>query len=353
VAALQERLTRENVHFDTRAKLTEAGFGSARRDHPSEADLDAIAEFQSAVARVVDAANAEKLKPILQLTRASLQAQFEASARSFRVTKLSNHHGSVDAPANDQSDEIVHKIDELTNLLASVGSVVRQRLAGKMLALKGRGTEATSLEWHALTREITDAVRAERERVTRDRVADELDALIARIDGPTADDLRARILAATTLNDIEHLRPQIHAAIADAERVAEREFVVSQALEVWRELGYVADADFVAHTAAGGAGLLYRDEWPDHALQVRLGSDGASLGTNVVAFGETSALRDADIESESCALVGGFQHALGERGLTVALTRRTDAGKLPVQRLSTRKAKTSANVRKEARRFGR
>lgn len=318
---LRNELRRDAVEFDVAVALARAGFGSTRSEHPSEADLDELAHFQATVETVVSEARRARTDAYVLRTRSALV-------------------GRTTSPTHDADpraqDDIAPSAERLVELLAEVPDAMRDPLTLQVAELVATDANGSSRSWLTLTRTITDAVRASRDAVLRDRLARELKSVIARIEGPTADDLRAQLAAATDSTAVERLRPRVLAAVTAAEHESERAHVVRSAIEVWRELGYVADADLVDLTLAGGSGLLKRDEWPDHALQIRLASDGLSIGTNVVALTETDPRRDLEVEEESCRDIGTFMRGLDARGLSTRLSRHKAPGELPVQRLRHR-----------------
>ncbi|MFT4187311.1 MAG: hypothetical protein QM621_01860 [Aeromicrobium sp.] len=352
---LQAQLRREGLSFDVFASLAEQGYGSARRDHPSDADLDTLDTFQKAVERARQAAGAERTRRIVEQTRAALRER--ARETEFTVTRLSSSPASrtraTPTPSRDADAERAareKKIQSLLELLAQTSSEDREQLTSEIVRLSQARTPSDDRAWLTLTRRVTDAVREQRDRAARDEAARDLLTIVARVTGPAADDLTARVHAAGALTAVERLRPDVLAAVAQAELEAERAFVVATALDVWRDLGYEADDDFAAMALTSEGGLLRRDAWPDHALLVRVSPTSTRINTNIVALGETDPLRDTEVEEESCGWIGDFQEGMRARQVEAPLARRHPPGALPVQRRAAPQRDTRTRRTQETQR---
>lgn len=312
--------------------LAAVGYGLRRLRQPTDADLDAVEELQRAQSAVVDSVERELVEVATARSASALAAlQRElATTTDFVVTALASSPERGATARSAPSGDLIALLGETGDRQEELTREVER------LLVDGRGADRRV--WLELASRVSAAVRQEQDRCRRVRLREELEAIVARIDGPAARALLDRLASAPDSNAVEALRPTVVEAVRRAELEDERAFVIAQAADAWRELGYETGPEFAELALAGDAALLTRRGWSDHALQVRFDADGLGMATNVVAVGESSAVRDNEIEVEHCADAAGLTEALAIRGVDVVLTRRVEPGALPMQRLNAEQA---------------
>ncbi|MFI8774646.1 hypothetical protein ACIGKQ_21140 [Gordonia sp. NPDC062954] len=312
--------------------LADGGFRRRSLATPVDAELDRIEDFSRAVSAA------------LTQCRTAISERLAADVRA-RLGELSGALGGVDAinvsalsdrevasrREFDRSEQTANvRGEELLGLVGRTGERSAE-LAERVMKAVSNG--ADQYTWLELARDINDAARAQTDRVAREGLADEMRALIARIDDEqVAADLTARVDAAASRSFLEARRSEILAAITKAEEDSERRYILEQAAEVWRELGYEVDTGFAEVALTGEAALLHRSDWPSHALQVRFPAGRSEIATNVVALDETSTTRDREVEEEHCVNVAEFSDELANRGVEATLRRSNPPGARPVQK---------------------
>lgn len=344
VRQLEEIATRceaAGIPFDVGDHLRSMDYSTARLATPSDADLDRVEELarlRTAVAgRVDEEATALARRRARQALR-ELQHELQTET-VFEDTDL----GRVEAKATATT------ADRWSELLGSTGEW-QEGLTRELQALVVSADAADKNAWLGLATRVSDAVRRENDRRARELLRDEFAAMTARVAGPVAATLMARVDAAADSAAVEALRPVVVAAIAAAELDAQRSYVIAQAIEVWRELGYEAGPEFVELALAGDAALLDHRDWPGHALQVRFSAEGTGIATNVVAIAPSDAVRDKEVEEDHCADLAAFQAGLAHRGVDAPLIRRAAAGQLPVQHLDEATVRERRRTRTSTRR---
>lgn len=344
---LARRCRTAQIECDVWRELGSAGYERGNLGHPSEADLDAIARLEQArdqIVRRVNEVESERAAGRAQEALAALRSELDA-AGPLVVTALT-------AASTKRGDRThADTVQLLTGLLGSTGER-RQDLTSELENLVENGHRTDRQAWLVLAGHIADAVRQERDRHAQLRLRDELAALVARVEGPVATSLLARIDAAPDRASLESLRPKVIEDVRAAERESERAFVIEQAAEVWRELGYEPGPEFTEVAISGAALLLSRRGWSQHALQVRFDRGGLGIATNVIATGDSSPVRDAEIEKGHCVDIGSFTSRLTARGIDAAVVRSTPAGALPMQRLNGDEVKARRRRRAAARKVG-
>lgn len=351
VELMHAQLATLGVDVNLTVDLTTAGYPPSRVSNPGERYLDRVDDFSRSVSTVLARARRAIADRAAADVRRNLAGLLEASD-TIRVSNLDEV--AVRHPVRVVEAGVAQpstpKSEVLLDLLARTGSS-REELASRIEAAVR--ADVGERGWLAIARDVAAAARSESDRVERDVLADELRALVARIDDPKVTaDLVARIEAAPTRSILESRRPEILDAITAQELHAQRRYVLAQAVEVWRELGYEVAANLEETALDGSANLLYRDGWPDHALQVRFAGGRDQLATNVVSFGATSPDRDREIEEDHCSDAPEFTRRLADRGVRAALTRAKPAGVLPVQKLSAEATRGTARRAQARRTFG-
>ncbi len=327
---LTRRAGRAGVRFDVTAELARAGYPASRLANPTDGDLDQVAQLASArrdvaarLDRVMDEVNASLAEAAIAKVQDTLGA-----AGDFVVTALSR---TVTASTDAEGTSNCASERQLTLISAALGRCGpdREMLCAEFTDLLQRQPDQqTCLRFAA---KVASAVRTEHERAARARLRDEFVSMIARIDGPEADTIAARIDAAPSVSALEALRPMVTARIEEVERIDECRFILGQAAEVWRSLGYDIGPEFEEIALDGDTTIVPHRTWVGHALQVRFDPDTGSLATNVVATKDSTPVRDREIENEHCSHADAFTTELAARGISMHLVRQTPAGELPMQ----------------------
>ena len=160
----------------------------------------------------------------------------------------------------------------------------------------------------------------------------DLQALAAELDR-TTDGARTELLASELRRRVQLLA---ESALQDEVRRAQA-LVVEQSLQ---DLGYqveeIADTLFVE----GGVAHFRKSHWGDYMVRMRVAQGGGSINFNVVRAvdadqveGEAS-VQDHLAEDRWCAEFPALLKTLAARGMHLEVTRRLEAGELPVQRVA-------------------
>jgi hypothetical protein len=164
--------------------------------------------------------------------------------------------------------------------------------------------------------------------------------LIARLAalGPLPDTIEAltREIAATPPGDRrELLEMELRRAIQLFEEDAARQASALVLEQTLKDLGYqvepVSDTLFVS----GGVVHFRRPGWQDYQVRLRLNAGANTANFNVVravdAGNNERSVLDHIAEDRWCAEFPALLQALADRGLNLEVTRRLEAGELPVQ----------------------
>ncbi len=194
----------------------------------------------------------------------------------------------------------------------------------------------------ALATQLRGAVQREREAAHKQRsdAAAAREFLAALPDAAPAALIAAleRVAAAVEPMD-DALRAAAAEAIAGAAEAQESELNEAAALvlqESLRDLGYEVEEIETTLFAAGGAIHFRRAGWESYFVRMRVDAQDETVNFNVVrARGdeETAERRrlDALAEDRWCAEFPRLLETLASRGLALDVTRRLDAGEVPVQ----------------------
>ena len=147
--------------------------------------------------------------------------------------------------------------------------------------------------------------------------------------------LEAELAAAPSQERRELLEVELRRAIqAYQQEAAERAsaLVLEHTLQ---ELGYQVEPIAETLFVDGGVVHFRRADWGDYQVRLRLNASGKSANFNVVraidAGNSERSVLDHVAEDRWCAEFPALLRALGERGLQLEVTRRLNAGELPVQ----------------------
>jgi hypothetical protein len=149
----------------------------------------------------------------------------------------------------------------------------------------------------------------------------------------SADGSRAELLASELRR-----RVQLHAeeALRDEVRRAQA-LVVEQSLQ---DLGYQVEDIESTLFVEGGVAHFRKSHWGDYMVRMRVEPGGGSLNFNVVRAVDAdqvegqASVQDHLAEDRWCAEFPALRRALEARGLPLQVTRRLEAGELPVQRVA-------------------
>lgn len=348
LTATDARCRATDLEVDVWRELAAVGYDRSRLQRPSDADLDGVADLErgrAAVSRRLEEAATARAAARAQVALDGLRAALDTNGELV-VTALAPVAAAAPTPS-----AVKAPVELLSGLLGSTGERQAQ-LTAELERLLDSDRAAGRQDWLEYAARVADGARAERDRHDRAALRDEFVAIIARVSGPAAETLIARIDGAPDRASLEALRPTVLAAVRAAELDAERAFVIAQAIEVWRELGYEPGPEFSEVALSGDAALLPHRDWTAHALQVRFDEDGLGLATNVVATSATDPLRDKEIEDDHCADIAAFTESLAGRGVDASLVRRVAAGALPMQHLDAETVTARRRRRAAVRRTG-
>ena len=341
IESVEEQARLLGLACEARSELDASGYSRRRLRNPSDDDLDSVELFSTSVGLALTAARTSLSSQQARVAIASLSGlQAAIISSGIDSSNLSAHQSRPSEQAVQQEVAALgkDKADKLIALLGQAGDERGELLQRTRRTLSNAAT--TERDWLALTADVTSAVRMNSERIELARRADELRALVARLDNHyVVDDLLARIDNSASLAVLESRRPEILDAIRAEERTSERRFIVEQAVEVWRELGYETGTDIHEVVLRGDPIVLHNSSWPDHGLQVRYVPAREQLRTNVVSLADTSAERDREVEEDHCTDVPEFTRTLGGRGISAELVDAKPAGALRVQRHTAATAK--------------
>ncbi|WP_030165164.1 hypothetical protein [Spirillospora albida] len=209
----------------------------------------------------------------------------------------------------------------------------------------------------------------------------DLERILARLLPDAADDERqavadaVRLLAdAGTSDEAEGVLQEVRLRIGDANRrveerreaqrrrraeadaaaqaEVERRYVLDSITSAFEDLGYEVRAGFETVTAAGGALVLSRGNWPDHSVRMRVedAQVRASLTRERPAESEDDRRLDVEREEEWCAAFEAARERLEDAGVRAAVSWRLDPGirELPVSE-AARQTRTRTGHRERSR----
>jgi len=161
----------------------------------------------------------------------------------------------------------------------------------------------------------------------------ELQALAAELDR-TTDGARAELLASELRRRIQLLAEN---ALQDEVRRAQA-LVVEQSLQ---DLGYQVEEIQDTLFVEGGVAHFRKSHWGDYMVRMRVAQGGGSINFNVVRAvdadqveGGEASVQDHLAEDRWCAEFPALLKTLAARGVQLEVTRRLEAGELPVQRVA-------------------
>jgi hypothetical protein len=146
--------------------------------------------------------------------------------------------------------------------------------------------------------------------------------------------VRTAAEAARTDADVDDAEAAAGRLRRQHEAEQDREYVVHQTRVALAELGYEVGEEFESVAVAGGPAVVTRADLPDHGLQLRFLPGSQRLLSNVVAFGDTSAVRDEEVEDITCHDIEALQEAWRREGIEGEFRHRQAPGAVRVERVS-------------------
>jgi hypothetical protein len=239
-------------------------------------------------------------------------------------------------------------VAELEALLASAGGRFGERLRAVATAAAGAAAPGIDelLSAYVLQREMQDGLdprETERLRATAARVLSRL-PLAAGEDVPAELEALARAIvlapsldrAETLAVELRHAVQQRRESVAAAQARDDQEAAALVLEQSLRDLGYEVEDIEATLFADGGTVHFRRAGWESYFVRLRVDAREATVNFNVIrARGdeESSERRrqDALAEDRWCAEFPRLLQTLAARGLRLDVTRRLEAGELPVQ----------------------
>ncbi|WP_028604843.1 hypothetical protein [Ottowia thiooxydans] len=162
-------------------------------------------------------------------------------------------------------------------------------------------------------------------------VSEELRALATELDS-TLDGTRAELLTSELRRRIQLYAEQaLHEEVQKAQAL-----VVEQSLQ---DLGYQVEEIESTLFVEGGVAHFRKSHWGDYMVRMRVAEGGRSVNFNVLRAmdagqAEEPSVQDHLAEDRWCAEFPALLKALAARGVHLEVTRRLEAGELPVQRVA-------------------
>lgn len=281
-----------------------------------------------------------------QQGEAALQAQAAAAEqRLAQLATLSAQWGGGQAlevarPQRPESADVAALAAYVRGLEAFADEAQRQLMtvwAGQPAAAgEGHGLEALLL---AAAQAVPTALQRPSERFLA-RIAHlgpvpaDLQVVAQELD-QTREPVRAELLA-TELRR----RVQLHAQAALADEVQRAQALVME--QSLMDLGYQVDGIESTLFVEGGVAHFRKSHWGEYMVRMRVADAGRSINFNVVravagaqagAAAEGLSVQDHLAEDRWCAEFPALLKALAARGMQLDVTRRLEAGELPVQRV--------------------
>ena len=291
-------------------------------------------------------ADGQRQSAAQQQGEAALQAQAAAAEqRLAQLATLSAQLGGGQAlevarPQRPESADVAALAAYVRGLEAFADEAQRQLMtvwAGQPAATgEGDGLEALDALALAATKAVPTAPQRPSERLLA-RIAHlgpvpvELQAVAQELD-QTAEPMRAELLA-TELRR----RVQLHAQAALADEVQRAQALVME--QSLMDLGYQVDGIESTLFVEGGVAHFRKSHWGEYMVRMRVADAGRSINFNVVravadeAAAEAPTVQDHLAEDRWCAEFPALLKALAARGMQLDVTRRLEAGELPVQRV--------------------
>lgn len=308
------------------------------------------AEQQQALA----AANERRVREVLA-RNARIAALAEAVVAADTSITLPTPFDFANPPRDvgewlERIDRRLDVVDaELTTALGT-GSGIAINASGDLVADVRVDRSATiNTDVHADVRRLLGRLSSD---VTATELAPALTAAQLALSASRSDadtylnELRIRVKHANT-QAADRQQRHVAGALANAERTVIREAVT----RTLADLGYEVRAGFETLTARDGEVYVTRDDWPDHAVKVRI--DDHQLRVAMVRTSEPTSAedrrRDAEREDEWCESFAELRQRLAGAGMATTVSWSVDHMTLPVVKTSAAKRRSDTAQRQRER----
>ena len=271
---------------------------------------------------------------------AALQAQADAAEqRLAQLAELSERLGNgmalkVAQPQRPHTEDFISLADYVRAMEAFTQDAQGMLLTALAGQPSGDG-EPGELGLPLARADQADATRPSQRLLQRIAHMGPVPALIQsladELDG-TTDAVRLELLTSELRR-----RVQLHAEGALQEEVLRAQaLVVEQSLQ---DLGYQVEDIESTLFVEGGVAHFRKNHWGDYMVRMRVEEGGGSLNFNVVRAVDAHdaaepSVQDHLAEDRWCAEFPALLKALAARGVHLEVTRRLEAGELPVQRVA-------------------
>lgn len=318
--------------------LAASAIRAARSVQQSQAEASALAQRQqegwAAHHQVQADAHAQGLE--------ALQAQADAAdARLAQLAALSEQLGNAEAmqlsrpqrPHCQDYRSLAEYVRAVDAFSADAQSAILTAFAGQPSDDGGDAALALSRDLPFL-HQAMPSVRQLQKIAHLGPVPAELQALADELDAltDTGGAERAELLTTELRRGV-----QLHAERALQEEVQRAQaLVIEQSLQ---DLGYQVEEIESTLFVEGGVAHFRKSHWGDYMVRMRVTEGGDSVNFNVVRAVDAQEVAEVSVqdhlaEDRWCAEFPAFLKALAARGVDLEVTRRLQAGELPVQRVS-------------------
>ena len=224
------------------------------------------------------------------------------------------------------------RLDALASRLVDVDDAERPALTESIRAAvatldtadAGRAAQAVA----AVQTRVADALHRAEDRAAFARHREALAREFA--DVPPGDPAAVAAAAASDDLGLARARTLLQAARDRLRRAADQDFVVDQAAQALRALGYRVEAQ---HGAGLDTLVARKDSWPHHGLRLFFPESEAAFTTVPEAYGATDARDDAAFERATCGDVDALVARLTAGGVPTELRLRRAPGTVALRHL--------------------
>jgi hypothetical protein len=355
---------------------------AAARAAARRGELEELERFDRAVRDVLDA-NAR----IMALAESQRAAEERFGVRPAALPQPL----TVEAQSPEELAEWAARTDAaITEAERALSGRVAEAVAGRLFPAPAAGlttsvgggpmTEVAAAHADATPAEPAEAAEG---AAGRAEVAETLTRVIGRLLPDTADadyrsvtEAAARVAEAATPGVAEGLLTEVRLRVQRAnenterrraelarqaaereareQEEAERRYVLDTVTAAFADMGYEVDAGFETMTVRDGAVFLTRDEWPQHAIKMRLDDAGqirAAMMRTEPPRGDDDRRLDAEREEQWCAAFENARARLAAAGVRSDIRWRLEPGlqQLPVTESPRRARRPAARAREHGR----
>src|SRR5207248_1928260 len=243
-------------------------------------------------------------------------------------------------PAAELAESWRRVLGRLDSAVPSATAARFERRAADALAVPSAATARRLLDDLRYTIDRANAEVAQR----RARLA-ELGRRLAHHAGTAVDEARIRIAAAADDPDpdLPGLERLVDDAVVAAEHAAAeafaaavpamRDYATRALRESLEEIGCAVEPDFEVTLVRDGMAHVQRPGWEDLAVRVRTNPRDNTMSFNLVTPRDGTASDLATVEQQWCGAVDDLLPALADRGVEVAVTRRSEEGTAEAQQV--------------------